>query len=82
MSICGSKPPSFWESPKLELADYVRTQQLYNGFVIPDVILDIVIISMLIPIVRVTSLVPREKQPTAIKFVYWGMLETGMGLII
>ena len=66
--ICGSKPRSFWESPKLELADCVRTQKLHNGFVISDVILDMIIISMSMPVVCVTSLVPREKQLTATRF--------------
>lgn len=49
--ICSTKPRSYWESPKLELADCVRTQKLHNALVVSDVILDVVIISMSIPIV-------------------------------
>ena len=49
--ICGSKPRSFWISAKVELASCVETQKLHNGFAISDVILDIIIMSMSVPVV-------------------------------
>ena len=49
--ICGSKPQLFWASAKIEKAKCVRTQLLHDSFVISDVILDVMILSMSIPIV-------------------------------
>ena len=51
--LCGSHPQSYWTSAKVELQKCVKTQELHDALVISDMILDIIIISMSIPVVSV-----------------------------
>ena len=66
--ICGSRPQWFWSSAELEMEKCVTTQELHNGLAISDVILDLIIISMSIPIVSLASLRTLFPRLTVMRF--------------